>query len=86
MCHFDLKVQAYLLELLQTFRDVERDVDQRPVGLVLKHNTDVRLELRPGPDLLPDHHRIHHLDFIVLEEDVGLEIINGLIDDVGVDS
>lgn len=33
------RLQLYLLELLQTFRNVERDVDERPVGLVLKNRT-----------------------------------------------
>lgn len=43
---FEAMVQFYLLELLQTFRNVERDVDERPVCLILKNKTSFRLKVQ----------------------------------------
>lgn len=72
---------VYLLELLQTFRNVERDVDERPVGLVLENKASFRLKVQGQTSK-----HCSHLDLVVLEEYVGFEIINGLVDDVRVNS
>lgn len=78
-------VPVYLLELLQTFRNVERDVDERPVRLILKNRASFRLKVQPedGSNTRSEH--FCHLDLIVLEKNIGLEIIDGLVDDVRVD-
>lgn len=105
-----LEASIYLLQFLQTLRNVEGDVDERTVSLVLEHehtpqaHTHTHRETS-GSELRDCERRklrhvegltatlrgmcvcvcvLPHLYFIVLEEHVGFEVVDGLVDDVGV--
>lgn len=101
-----LEASIYLLQLLQTLRNVEGDVDERTVSLVLEHEhtPQTHTHTETSGSELRDCERsklrhvegltatlrgmcvcvLPHLYFIVLEEHVGFEVVDGLVDDVGV--
>ena len=67
---------AYPLKLLEALRDVQCQVDQHSVSIRLDKDKEHNETENKQPS------RLVYLDLITLEEDIGLKIVHGLINDV----